>query len=109
MFIMEMFSTIAENINNFSSQLLYLSSDHHIVNLYLKNGETLKSYGKLDDFVTQLSADFFVRCHQSYIVNQLKSFDEARQLIAEYIDFYNNERIQTKTHLTPLEKRRQAA
>lgn len=51
------------------SQLLYLSSDHHIVNFHLKSGEILKSYGKLDDFVTQLSAALFVRCHQSYIVN----------------------------------------
>jgi len=41
--------------------------------------------------------------------HKLKTFDEARQLIDEYIDFYNNERIQTKTSLTPLEKRRQAA
>lgn len=41
--------------------------------------------------------------------HKLKSFDEARQLIDEYIDFYNNERIQTNTSLTPLEKRRQAA
>ena len=41
--------------------------------------------------------------------HKLSSFDEARQLIDEYIDFYNNERIQTKTHLTPLEKRRQIA
>jgi transposase InsO family protein len=40
---------------------------------------------------------------------KLKTFDEARQLIDEYIVFYNNERIQTKTSLTPLEKRRQAA
>ena len=40
---------------------------------------------------------------------KLASFDEARRLIDEYIDFYNNERIQTKTSLTPLEKRRQAA
>ncbi|MFA9382114.1 MAG: transposase, partial [Acetanaerobacterium sp.] len=39
----------------------------------------------------------------------LKTFDQARQLIDEYIDFYNNERIQTKTSLTPIEKRRQAA
>ena len=38
-----------------------------------------------------------------------KTFDETRQLIDEYIDFYNNERIQTKTSLTPLEKRRQTA
>ncbi|WOC32474.1 MULTISPECIES: IS3 family transposase [Caproicibacterium] len=41
--------------------------------------------------------------------HKLSSFDEARQLIDEYIDFYNNERIQTKTHLTPLEKRHQVA
>jgi len=39
----------------------------------------------------------------------LKTFDQTRQLIDEYIDFYNKERIQTKTSLTPIEKRRQAA
>lgn len=38
-----------------------------------------------------------------------KSFDEARQMIDDYIYFYNNERIQLKTKLTPLEKRRQLA
>lgn len=41
--------------------------------------------------------------------HKIASFDEARLLIDEYIDFYNHERIQTKTSLTPLEKRRQAA
>ena len=41
--------------------------------------------------------------------HKLKTFDEARQLIDEYIDFYNNERIQSKTSLTPLEKRHQAS
>lgn len=41
--------------------------------------------------------------------HKLKTFEEARKLIDEYMDFYNNERIQTKTSLTPLEKRRQAA
>ena len=40
---------------------------------------------------------------------KLQTFQEASELIDEYIDFYNNERIQTKTRLTPLEKRRQAA
>lgn len=38
-----------------------------------------------------------------------KSLEEARRLIDEYIWFYNNERIQLKTMLTPLEKRRQLA
>ena len=39
-----------------------------------------------------------------YIVN-LKTYDEARLIIDEYIHFYNNERIQLNTKLTPLEKR----
>jgi len=36
---------------------------------------------------------------------KIKSFDEARFLIDEYMYFYNHERIQLKTKLTPLEKR----
>ena len=38
---------------------------------------------------------------------KLKTYEEARLLIDEYIHFYNNERIQLKTKLTPLEKRSQ--
>ena len=38
-----------------------------------------------------------------------KSPQQARQLIQDYIHFYNHERIQFKTKLTPLEKRRQFA
>lgn len=35
----------------------------------------------------------------------LKTYEQARVLIGDYIDYYNNYRIQTKTKLTPLEKR----
>ena len=38
---------------------------------------------------------------------KLKTYEDARLLIGEYIRFYNNDRIQTKTKLTPLEKRSQ--
>ena len=38
---------------------------------------------------------------------KLKTFNEARLLIDQYIYFYNNQRIQLKTKLTPLEKRSQ--
>ena len=38
---------------------------------------------------------------------KLQTFAEARRLIDEYILFYNHQRIQTKTKLTPLEKRSQ--
>ncbi len=51
------------------SQILYLTSDKHIVIFHLTSGKTLKSYGKIDDFVTQLPTEVFLRCHQSYIIN----------------------------------------
>lgn len=38
---------------------------------------------------------------------KLKTYDEARLIIDDYIHFYNNERIQLKTKLTPLEMRSQ--
>ena len=38
---------------------------------------------------------------------KLQTYEEARLLIDEYIHFYNNERIQLKTKLTPFEKRNQ--
>ena len=38
---------------------------------------------------------------------KLSVYDETRLIIYEYINFYNNYRIQTKTKLTPLEKRNQ--
>ena len=38
---------------------------------------------------------------------KLQTYEEARLLIGEYIYFYNHQRIQLKTKLTPLEKRSQ--
>ena len=38
---------------------------------------------------------------------KLQTYEEARLLIGEYIHFYNHQRIQLKTKLTPLEKRNQ--
>ena len=38
---------------------------------------------------------------------KLNTYAEARILISQYIDFYNNQRIQIKTKLTPSEKRSQ--
>ena len=38
---------------------------------------------------------------------KLKTYEDANTIIREYIHFYNNERIQLKSKLTPLEKRSQ--
>ena len=37
--------------------------------------------------------------------NAMKTFQQANDLIDEYIDFYNHERLQTKTGLAPLSLR----
>ena len=54
-------------------------------------------------------AENFFSILKSECINRvkLKTYEEARLLIDEYIRFYNQERIQTKTKLTPLEKRSQ--
>ena len=57
-----------------------------------------------------LAENFFSILKTECIYRQkLKSFDEARLIIDRYIHFYNNERIQLKTKLTPFEKRCQFA
>jgi transposase InsO family protein len=50
--------------------------------------------------------NFFSHLKEEYLRHfPLPSFDQAQQLIAEYIHFYNYERIQLKTRQTPYETR----
>ena len=44
---------------------------------------------------------------QEYEKEKLNSFDEARQLINDYIYIYNHQRLQSRTKLIPLKKRNQ--
>ena len=56
-----------------------------------------------------LAENFFSILKTECIHRQkITSFEEARQLIDDYIYFYNHQRIQLKTKLTPLELRRQS-
>ena len=52
-------------------------------------------------------AENFFSILKSECINRIKlqTFEDARNIIDEYINFYNNERIQLKTKLTPLEMR----
>jgi len=55
-----------------------------------------------------LAENFFSILKTECIYRQkIASFEDARTLIDDYIYFYNNQRIQVNTKLTPLEKRRQ--
>ena len=74
-----------------------------------------KSYGitpsmsrRGNPYDNALAENFFSILKTECIYRQkLKTYDQARLLIDEYIYFYNNQRIQAKTKLTPLELRRQ--
>ena len=56
-------------------------------------------------------AENFFSCIKTECIyrQKIQTIQQAKQLIDEYIWFYNNERIQLKTKLTPLEQRRQFA
>lgn len=57
-----------------------------------------------------MAENFFSILKTECIYRQkLKTFNEAKQAIDDYIWFYNNERLQLKTKMTPLERRRQTA
>ena len=56
-----------------------------------------------------LAENFFSILKTECIYRQkIATYEEARTLIDDYIYFYNHQRIQLKTKLTPLEKRRQS-
>lgn len=57
-----------------------------------------------------LAENFFGILKSECIYRQkIETPEDARKLIDDYVHFYNYERIQIKTKLTPLEKRRQFA
>lgn len=49
--------------------LLYAESRARVVNIYLKSGEVLTFYSKLEEFCQSLKDERFLKCHKSYIVN----------------------------------------
>jgi transposase InsO family protein len=52
----------------------------------------------MENFFSHLKEEYLRHLHNP-------SFEEARQAIEEYVDFYNYERIQLKTKQTPFQQR----
>ena len=101
--------TVAAELQLHSDQGFQYTS-HGYFNLTQEYGITPSMSRRGNCYDNAMAENFFSILKTECIYRRKpKTFDEARQLIDEYIDFYNNERIQTKTSLTPLEKRRQAA
>jgi transposase InsO family protein len=82
-----------------SNQYFNLTKDYHITQSISRRGNPYDN-ALAENFFSILKTECIYRV-------KLKTFDDARQLIDEYIYFYNHQRIQSKTKLTPIEFRNQ--
>lgn len=82
-----------------SNQYLKLTQSYNIIPSMSRRGNPYDN-ALAENFFSILKTECIYRV-------KLKTYDEARLLISQYIDFYNNQRIQLKTKLTPLEMRSQ--
>lgn len=80
-----------------SNQYFNLTKEYHITPSMSRRGNPYDN-AMAENFFSILKTECIHRI-------KLKTFDEARQVINEYIYFYNNQRIQLKTKLTPMEYR----
>ena len=82
----------------YTSQAYYsLTKSYHITPLMSSRGNPYDN-AMAENFFSILKTECIYR-------TKLKTYEEARLLISEYIQFYNNERLQLKTKLPPLEMR----
>ena len=81
-------------------------TSHAYFNLTKSYGITPSMSRRGNPYDNALAENFFSILKTECIYRtKLRTYEEARLLIDEYIYFYNNHRIQLKTKLTPLEKR----
>ena len=79
--------------------------EYRHIKMYEKEIFKLKEQGLSQ---RQIAENFFSILKTECIYRvKLQTYEEARLLIGEYIHFYNHQRIQLKTKLTPLEMRSQ--
>jgi transposase InsO family protein len=99
--------TVATEVHLHSDQGFQYTS-HGYFNLTKEYG-IIPSMSRRGNCLDNAMAENFFSILKSECINRqkIKSFDEAKSLIDNYIWFYNHERVQLKTKLTPLEIRRQ--
>lgn len=49
--------------------ILYIESQSRLLLFFLADGNVLRCYGKLDEMEWELPKQYFLRCHQSFMVN----------------------------------------
>ncbi len=76
---------------------------------YIKSAQGFLYLSIIRDLYDNALSENFFSILKTECIHRVKLsvYDEARLIIYEYINFYNNYRIQTKTKLTSLKKRNQ--
>lgn len=76
---------------------------------YIRTGQGFLFLSVIRVLYGNALAENFYSIHKTECIYRTKpaTLADAKELIGVYIYFYNNQRIQTKTKLTPLELRRQ--
>ncbi|MCL2842097.1 MAG: IS3 family transposase [Oscillospiraceae bacterium] len=90
-----------QGIQYTSTRHLKLTQEYGIPPSMSRAGTPLDN-APVENFFSILKAECINRC-------KIDTYEEARLLISDYINFYNFHRIQLKTKLTPYEKRCQSA
>jgi len=49
--------------------IFYIESQNKLLLFHFSGGNTLQCYGRLEDILNDLRGKFFIRCHQSFLVN----------------------------------------
>ena len=100
---------VTEELQLHSDQGFQYTSNEYF-NLTKSYGITPSMSRRGNPYDNALAENFFsiLKTECIYRIN-LNTFDEAKQVIDQYIYFYNHQRIQLKTKLTPLEQRNQFA
>ena len=82
----------------YTSQAYYSLTKYYHITLSMSRRGNPYDNALAENFFSILKTECIYRA-------KISTYEEARLLIGAYIQFYNNERIQLKTKLTPLEKR----
>lgn len=52
--------------------IAYIESQDKLLLFHFSDGNTLQCYGRLDNILEELPGKFFIRCHQSFLINLSK-------------------------------------
>ena len=97
---------IGQGLSNQSDQGGQYTSREY--NVLMKECKIIPSMSRVGTLLDNASIEsiFSILKSESIYLQKIKTIEQAKELIDEFIDFYNNDRIQLKNKQTPMETRK---